>query len=142
MRYGEVVEMEIPSAPEYVGIVRHAVEGIARRMAFEPGDIDDLKLAVGEACTNAVRHGCPNGRDHNVEIRCVVLAEGLQIEITNSILDCEHPRVPIKPDLQKEGGLGLYLIRQLVDEVDLLWDTDTATVRMLKRKPALEPVTE
>jgi serine/threonine-protein kinase RsbW len=142
LRYGEVVEMEIPSAPEYVGIVRHAVEGIARRMAFEPGDIDDLKLAVGEACTNAVRHGCPNGRDHNVEIRCVVLAEGLQIEITNSILDCEHPRVPIKPDLQKEGGLGLYLIRQLVDEVDLLWDTDTATVRMLKRKPALEPVTE
>ena len=142
MRHGEVVEMEIPSAPEYVGIVRHAVEGIARRMAFQPGEIDDIKLAVGEACTNAVRHGCPNGDVHNVEIRCVVLAEGLQIEITNSILSCEHPRVPATPDLEKEGGLGLYLIRQLVDEVDLLWDTDTATIRMLKRRTTPSPVVE
>ncbi len=142
LRHGEVVEMEIPSAPEYVGIVRHAVEGLARRMAFDIVEIEDLKLAVGEACTNAVRHGCPNGKQHNVEIKCVVLAEGLQIEITNSIVACEHPRVPIKPDLDREGGLGLYLIRQLVDEVSFLWDTDTATIRMLKRRTQASPVAE
>jgi serine/threonine-protein kinase RsbW len=136
LRHGEVVEMEIPSAAEYVGIVRHAVEGIARRMAFEAAQIEDLKLAVGEACTNAVRHGCPNGNGHKVEIRCVVLAEGLQIEVKNSISDCEHPTVPAKPDLSKEGGLGLYLIRQLVDEVQFFWETDTAIIRMTKRRTA------
>lgn len=142
MRYGEVVEMEIPSAPEYVGIVRHAVEGIARRMDFGAAEIEDIELAVGEACTNAVKHGCPNGNGHKVEIRCVVLADGLQIEITNSIANCEYPKVPITPDLGKEGGLGLFLIRKLVDEVDLLWDRDTATVRMLKRRVAVAPVVE
>lgn len=142
MRFGEVVEMEIPSAPEYVGIVRHAVEGIARRMDFGVAEIEDIELAVGEACTNAVKHGCPNGNGHKVEIRCVVLADGLQIEITNSITNCEYPKVPITPDLGKEGGLGLFLIRKLVDEVDLLWDRDTATVRMLKRRVAVAPVVE
>lgn len=133
MRSGEVVEMEIPSAPEYVGIVRYAVEGLARRMAFSARQIDDIKLAVGEACTNAVRHGCPNGTTHNVGIRCVVLADGLQIEVTNSVRRCERPTVPEQPDLGREGGLGLFLIGKLVDEVQLCWKDDTATISMFKR---------
>jgi len=142
LRHGEVVEMEIPSAPEYVGIVRHAVEGLARRMAFDNGQIEDLKLAVGEACTNAVKHGCPNGNGHNVVIRCIVLLDGLQIEVTNSVVSCRLPNVPAKPNLDKEGGLGLFLIHQLVDEVDFVWDTDTAKVRMLKRCATPLPVAE
>lgn len=133
MRNGEVVEMEIPSAPEYVGIVRHAVEGIARRMSFDTTQIEDLKLAVGEACTNAVRHGCPKGGVSNVEIRFVVMPAGLMVEVTNGVEECESPSLPAEPDTSKEGGLGLYIIRQLVDEVDILWQNKTATIKMLKR---------
>lgn len=133
MRQGEVVELEIPSAPEYVSIVRQAVEGIARRMDFSPSQIEDLKLAVGEACTNAVKYGCPKDDLHNVEVKCVVTGGGLVVEIRNFISGCEHPKVPRQPDLTREGGLGLYMIRKLVDEVDILWDQDRATVRMLKK---------
>ena len=133
MRQGEVVELEIPSAPEYVAIVRHAVEGIARRMEFDLAQIEDLKLAVGEACTNAIRHGCPQPDTSNVQIRCIVANDGLLVEIRNGIADCCFPGVPANPDLQREGGLGLYLIRQLVDEVDFQWDDHTAVVKMLKR---------
>lgn len=133
MRHGEVVEMEIPSAPEYVGIVRHAIEGIARRMSFDAVQVEDLKIAVGEACTNAVKYGCPRDDAHMVGIRCTVLVDGLMVEVSNSIVDCAHPRVPVKPDLSREGGLGLYLIRHLVDEMHITWGSETATVRMLKR---------
>ena len=140
MRNGEVVEMEIPSAPEYVGIVRHAAEGIARRMSFDTAQIEDLKLAVGEACTNAVRHGCPRNGMSNVEIRFVVMPAGLMVEVTNGIGNCESPALPTKPDIDKEGGLGLYIIRQLVDEVDILWEKETATIKMLKRLSA-QPAT-
>ena len=73
MRQGEVVELEIPSAPEYVSVVRNAVEGIARRMEFSAGEIDDLKVAVGEACTNAVKYGCRDADSPCVAIRCIVL---------------------------------------------------------------------
>ena len=133
MRQGEVVELEIPSAPEYVAIVRHAVEGIAQRMQFDVTQIEDLKLAVGEACTNAIRHGCSCDDANNVGIRCVVTDDGLLVEIRNGIADCSFPGVPANPDLQREGGLGLFLIRQLVDEVDFQWNHDTAVVKMLKR---------
>ena len=136
LRNGEVVEMEIPPAPEYVGIVRHAVEGIARRMSFDTSQIEDLKLAVGEACTNAVRHGCPRNGTSNVAIRFIVMPGGLLVEVTNGTDGCASPVLPAKPDVTKEGGLGLYIIRQLVDEVDILWQDETATIKMLKRLSA------
>ena len=125
--------MEIPSAPEYVAIVRHAVEGIAQRMQFSAAQIEDLKVAVGEACTNAIKYGCPRDDVHNVEIRCLVRDDGLLVEVRNSVAGCESPVVPSVPDLDREGGLGLYLIRQLMDEVDFQWNHDTAVVTMLKR---------
>ena len=136
MRQGEAVELEIPSAPEYVAIVRQAVEGIARRMNFDTSQIEDLKLAVGEACTNAVKYGCKQNGDGNVVVRCVVCTDGLLVMIRNPVAECQSPQVPDQPDPTREGGLGLYLMRQLVDEVDLSWETETATVTLLKRLPA------
>ena len=133
MRQGEVVCLEIPSSPEYVAIARHAVEGVARRMKFTPSQIEDLKLAFGEACTNAVKYGCPCEETPNVEIKCVVFEDGLSVEIRNSISGCKHPKFPAKPDITREGGFGLYMMRQLVDEVDLTWGQKTAIVRMFKR---------
>lgn len=133
MRQGQIVELEVPSAPEYVSIVRQAVEGIARRMEFDELQIEDLKLAVGEACTNAVRHGCSDDDFRHIAIRCMVMKDGLSVEVRNDIAECKRPRVPNRPDITREGGYGLYLIRKLVDEVDLVWDRQTAVVKMIKR---------
>jgi serine/threonine-protein kinase RsbW len=134
LRQGEIIELEIPSSPEYVAIVRLAVEGIARRMEFDDVQIEDLKLAVGEACTNAVKYGCPSDDFPNVAVRCMVVSNGLSVEIRNNINDHNVPSVPTKPDLSREGGLGLYLIRKLMDEVDIQWDQETAVVKMLKKR--------
>lgn len=133
MRQGEVMLLEIPSSPEYVAIARRAVESMARRMSFSPNEIEDITLAFGEACTNAVKYGCPTDGSPNVEIKCSVLPDGLCIEIRNNIADCAHPWVPIEPDLTREGGLGLYMIRKLVDEVDIRWKNHSAVVRLFKK---------
>ncbi len=133
MRHGEIVELEIPSAPEYVSIVRQAVGGLARRMEFSLAEIEDIKLAVGEACTNAVKYACPGDDGSYVGVRCIIARDGLMVEIRNNISECESPIIPTEPDLSRVGGLGLYLIKQLVDEVDICWERETATVRMLKR---------
>ena len=133
MRQGQIVELDVPSSPEYVGIVRHAVEGIARRMNFDEFQIEDLKLAVGEACTNAVRHGCAKDDLQHIAVRCTVMNDGLSVEIRNDIRNCDAPDVPAQPDTTREGGYGLYLIRRLMDEVDIVWEPETAVVKMLKR---------
>jgi serine/threonine-protein kinase RsbW len=50
------VRITIPSRSEYVRVVRLAVLGIASRMAFSYDDVEDIKLAVSEACNNAILH--------------------------------------------------------------------------------------
>jgi serine/threonine-protein kinase RsbW len=52
----DLVNLVIPAKTDFVGIARLAVSGIANRMGFSYDDIEDLKLAVSEACTNAVVH--------------------------------------------------------------------------------------
>ncbi|MHB9036871.1 MAG: ATP-binding protein [Armatimonadota bacterium] len=136
MRQGEVMQLEIPSSPEYVAIARRAVEGVARRMRFDACQIEDLKLAVGEACTNAVKYGCPTEDCPNVEIKCIMAPDCLTVEIRNNHSGCASPTVPIQPDLSREGGLGLYLMRHLMDEVNFSWDHGVAVVRMLKHTTA------
>lgn len=133
MKQGEVVELEIPSSPEYVAVVRHAVEGIAQRMKFDPSQIEDLKIAVGEACTNAIMHGCPKGKTNSVEVRCVVRSDGLLVEVRNSIENRSASQTMPNPSIEREGGLGLYIIRQLMDEVQLTWNNKTAVLKMIKR---------
>ena len=48
------VEIEIPSRSVYVGVVRLALAALARTAGLGEESVDDLKIAVGEACANAV----------------------------------------------------------------------------------------
>jgi serine/threonine-protein kinase RsbW len=52
----ESVRITIPSRAEYVRVVRLAILGMASRMAFSYNDVEDIKLAVSEACNNAILH--------------------------------------------------------------------------------------
>jgi serine/threonine-protein kinase RsbW len=57
------IVLHIPSRPEYVRVVRLALLGIASRMEFSFDDVEDMKLAVSEACNNAILHAAPNTAD-------------------------------------------------------------------------------
>lgn len=135
MRNGEVVRIEVPSSCEYVAVIRQMVEGIARKLAFSVGDIDDLKLAVGEACTNAVKYGAK--KDARVTVRCVLSDRGLEIEICNCIPAGATCPVITQPDPShmREGGMGLFLMKRLMDEVELFWEEGLAMVKMVKKIP-------
>ena len=52
----ETIKMEIASNPQYVSIVRLTTSGIANKVGFCLDDIEDMKVAVSEACTNAIKH--------------------------------------------------------------------------------------
>lgn len=52
----DYIEVKIPAKPEFVGVIRLTLSGIASRMGFAYEEIEDLKIATSEACTNAVQH--------------------------------------------------------------------------------------
>ncbi len=125
----DVIRLTLPARAGYVGIVRLTVSGIANRMGFAYEEIEDIKLAVAEACTNAVNHAYDRSAEEmELSVTCRVFPDRLVIEVADQgkgfWFDGQPADLrPIHPDADlddvAEGGLGLFLIHALMDEVDV-----------------------
>ena len=78
--------------------------------------IEDIKVAVSEACTNAIKHS----DDKSVSITYTILENGLDIEIKDNGKGYDVESIAT-PDLTqpKENGLGLFIIQTLMDDVKI-----------------------
>jgi serine/threonine-protein kinase RsbW len=119
-----LLEMSVPSRAEYIAVVRLVVSSLAsERRTLADERIDDLKLAVSEACTNAIEANMSKGPQLPVVVSCWEAPERLEVCIADSgggfdpnALP-EHPPVTDPDRLNFERGLGIPLIRSLVDDV-------------------------
>ena len=118
------VELEIPATPEFVGLARLVVASLASAHRDLSDDrIDDLKIAVSEACTNAIEAHSAASTDDRVVVRCREFDDRLEVSIQDSGQGFEpgdlpdHPPITDPDRLNFERGLGIPLIRSLVDEV-------------------------
>jgi len=133
----EVLELEIPARPEFVALVRLVVSSVAssRRVLAEER-IDDVKLAVSEACTNAIEAHSDVETDDHVVVRLFEGDDRLDVVIDDRGTGFdpeslpEHPPVTDPERLNFERGLGIPLIRTLVDEVDFDSGDDGTSVRL------------
>ena len=75
----ETINLDIPCASDFVGVVRLAVSGIATRMNFSIEEIEDIKIAVSEACTNSVQYAYEDKSEGRVHITCNLYKEKLEI---------------------------------------------------------------
>ena len=110
----ETIKMEISAKPEYVSIIRLTTSGIANKVGFCIDDIEDLKVAISEACTNAIKHSL----DERFIIIYSIIENGLTIEVIDNGKGYDRSSVS-EPDINnlKEGGMGLFIIEALMDEV-------------------------
>ena len=118
------LELEIPTAAEYVAVVRLVVSSLAgARRNLADQRIDDLKLAVSEACTNAIEAHMAAGVDAPVTVRVLEAPERMEIQVGDRgrgfSLDAltTHPPVTDPDRLNFERGLGIPLMRTLVDSL-------------------------
>ena len=120
----ETIKMEIVSNPQYVSVVRLTTSGIANKIGFCLDDIEDIKVAVSEACTNAIKHSL----DNKFYIEYTIFEDGLTIEIVDNGKGYNVDSVS-KPNLEepKESGLGLFIIQSLMDDVKIKSDIDSGT---------------
>lgn len=126
----ETIKMEISSNPDYIGVIRLTTSGIANKVGFSIDDIEDIKVAVSEACTNALKHS----GDKTFHIIFTILENGIEIEIRDNGKGYNVDSIE-KPDLlnPKENGLGLFIIKTLMDEVIIESENNIGTiVRMTK----------
>ncbi len=120
-----VVELAIPARPAYLSLVRLVVDAAVGSLA--PGlastRIDDLKIAVTEACANAIEAHEAIYADGPVVVRCLVDDERVTVEVVDQGRGFDPDRVESLPAatdprrLRHESGLGIPLMRTLADEV-------------------------
>ncbi len=118
------IHLEIPPRLDYLAVVRLVV---ATAAALDPplpdSRLDDLRLAVTEACSNAIKAHRPEAEDEPVVISCRLEDDRFQVDIRDRGSGFDPDALTVLPDvddpkrLQHESGLGIPLIRVLTDEV-------------------------
>jgi serine/threonine-protein kinase RsbW len=128
-----VVRLEIPARAEWVAVARLAVAAVASRQRFSVDDIEDIKLAVAESCTNAIQHGLEDG---TIAIVCEVSAESIVVTVRDR--GQGPPLGAVEEERIGEAGrtedLGVFLIRALMDNVEYTSDVREGTQLMMTKR--------
>ena len=131
-----IVDLRVPCRAEFVGIVRLTILGVASRMQFTYDEIEDIRLAVGEACTTAIDRAEKAGLvNTDILVKSEISDGDLTICIVDSIDYTAAPAdIAVSSDGIDEQNIGAMLMELLVDEfkVERLADGGTA-VTMIKR---------
>jgi serine/threonine-protein kinase RsbW len=134
-----IVRLAIPPRPEYVGLVRSVVTlAAAIGSDLEEERIDDLRLVVSEACTNAIEAHAATGNPDPIEVQCAVGGGAVELTVRDrgSGFDPQAVTGPPPPGdptrLHVERGLGIPLLRALADEVafDSSWQGTAVRLRL------------
>jgi serine/threonine-protein kinase RsbW len=116
---GLTVRLTIPARAEYITLCRLALTGIGRVRALSDELLADLKLALTEATSNAVRHAYGGHDVGSVEIAYELLPDRLVIEVTDEGEGFDPSEADGRSGDLSEGGLGIAIIRAIADEVEI-----------------------
>jgi serine/threonine-protein kinase RsbW len=120
-----------------VPLARNAIASFARLCGFSIDDVADIKVAAGEALSNAVEHGHAR-RSSGFSVRCSMEQDELRIEIRDNGDGFMPETVRAGGALeQQDRGFGILLMRRLMDGVQ--FDNNGTCVRLYRRRP--EPTT-
>jgi serine/threonine-protein kinase RsbW len=115
---GQAVRLTIPAKAEYITLGRLALTGLSRLGGLGQETVADLKLALTEACSNAVRHAYPGG-EGKVEILYELQHDRLVIEVVDDGKGFVPGSRADEVDEFEAGGLGIAIIRSLADELEI-----------------------
>ena len=111
------IRLSFPARAEYLVLPRLLVAGVVRKLAFSAQDVADLELAVTEACANAVRHAYADGVGGDVEVSLRPSADRLELVVSDAGAGMTLPLPDPPPAPSPDGGMGLPLIRAVVDDL-------------------------
>jgi serine/threonine-protein kinase RsbW len=114
--------LKVPSSTENLALIREFVSSIAQQSGMESADVGKLELAVDEACANVIEHAYGHDISKEVIIRATLDDETLRIDVEDTGRGFD-PKLIEPEELEqlvhkrKSGGLGMRLMKSLMDEV-------------------------
>jgi anti-sigma regulatory factor (Ser/Thr protein kinase) len=127
------VTIIIPGQLDFLRVVEKVSDAVTEHAGFPDGERDAISIAVIEACTNAIQHGCCCDQAKSVTITYSVDDDGLKVTVVD-------PGAGFNPEGLKcdigntveERGRGFAIIKALMDEVQFDFEKGTS-ITMRKR---------
>ncbi len=131
--------ISVPASTAYISAVRDFVGLYANQFGFNDREVDEIRLAVDEAYTNVIKHAYQFDETQHVLITLGSHTNEFWISITDRgrAFDPQQyaePDIKERIKLKKRGGVGVYLIRRLMDAVEYNNSAGINEIRMTKRK--------
>lgn len=131
----DLLKFSVPGNPEYVKIAKTAAQSAAAACDYSVEAVDDIGIAVGEACKLITCHGF-DGWSNSYDIECTIEEEKITIEVKD-----EHCLHQIKKDRRpcmdcpNDGDLGMMVIKSLMDDVEIVKEEGKKkSIKMVKHK--------
>jgi serine/threonine-protein kinase RsbW len=132
-------QLHVPSSTENLSMIRDFVGSIGERAGMTTDELVKLELAVDEACANVIEHAYGSDDTREVTVKATLDADAVRIAIVDTGRGFD-PTAIEQLDVEqlirerKSGGLGLHLIRKLMDEVQYqIVPGEKNELRMIKR---------
>ncbi len=132
--------MTFPASFEFLDEIREFVAGVAREGGFAEKEIYSLQLAADEAATNIIEHAYEGVTDADFDVACEMRGDTLTITMRDygkpfNPSNVKLPNLKASLSERKIGGLGLYLMRKLMDEIHYISNPKTGNLlTMTKRR--------
>lgn len=131
--------LSVKASTKHLSEVRNFVATHAKSFGFEDQEISDIRLAVDEAFTNIIEHAYRNDEKQSVKITLGQNGQTFWISLFDSgesfsLTDYKKPDVEKKIKQKKRGGVGVYLIKKLMDDVEYLHEGPQNEIRMIKKR--------
>jgi serine/threonine-protein kinase RsbW len=118
----QTFSLQVPSSTRNLALIRQFVGRVAEQAGLDEGERGKIELAVDEACANVIEHAYGHDVAKEVIVRASFDTDAVRISVIDTGAGFDPLEVP-EEELQelarqgRHGGLGLRLIRSLMDEV-------------------------
>ena len=139
----KVVQIDIQSSFEMVGLVQAVFESISAQIGFDQDSSHWMSVAIQESVTNAVRHGNKMDATKRVVVRFELHGQEFQIYVEDEGegFDLEKLRDPLaEENLLRANGRGIFFMKNFMDEVEYRFPPNCGTqVKMVKKISTVKP---
>jgi len=127
-------ELEMKASVDQLGSMREEVCQLITPLGFAESAVFDIRVALGEALANAVRHGSPADGKASVDVRVIAYADRVVLEVVDFGAGFDGTP-PESTDVYAPGGRGVTFMRALTDRVDFEKPAEGGTlVRLVKHR--------
>lgn len=123
------IQIQIPSLPENIRIVESFIDNVKEKYSLDDDIYGNIMIAVTESVNNAILHGNKSDNKKNVSLKLALESSQIKFIVTDEGTGFDYQNLvdPTLPEnLDKPGGRGIFLMKNLSDEVSFKDEGATA----------------